>query len=847
MSDSKTQPLRLRLITVIWGASFAGMFCSVGLRSLLAAGNLPALVGRRVVWTVFTTPEDAALIEASPEFERVRASVRVEFSLFSTREIDSAHYGSHNILWQRGVELALRNREIVFFLIPDLLYARGTLAGWISAFDAGAGALYTPGPQVVLETILPEIESLAPGPNGEIDIDPAMITKLLLRHLHPLHIGNFSDAPRRVGFAEHDVRLVPGAGLAFRPLTSQPFCFDPGRFHRMRNFSPEDHADAIVVAPCTTLSVEPLGKRVEWYYRPWRMDRVRTLQLGAWWQHFGPLGCRRDSEVAHFFTVAGDAESRAKFARAETAGQRFVARVTAAWRWSSFIEALQSQGLVGAAKFLAAAGQILGPWRLPLPVAGASVLVPSAAAFQFNAAELWSLLAPGREQELLELLRHHVVPPIVPGAAPATLSGRPIPDDVTLEGPEAVVLENVYVLQIDRVLGIARPVAPSAPTPLPSPATVVSGDRWTSGWGYSAWAKKSAWNLWRYRLARVPLLELLVSPITPRRFAVWILSAVGSFKELLRNLGRRTAPWIERLPFGQRFVALTKRFLAARAADGSIGAVHLAILKIPALGGLMRALFSLRARINAALAYRRIHGSRALLRRVWILVRGRLPLRTGLRTGPTDERFDAWRKANALRMIARILGDYAERQPLDVGGYPPAALLRSHLVRLGLADAAATERLFGVLDQLAAKDPDWSEVWLERAYLHQDAGARAAAAAAFGRAASGVAKTQGPGLEPQARAAAELAKLAFAEGDDPSGIAWARRALAAGGNQNWLHAKLGMALRRTGKFEAAAEHFLQGARFDEPIWPLPSLGRDLSRIDLPTLPQTSNHRHRNSA
>jgi hypothetical protein len=124
--------MKIRLISVIWGEAFVDLFCKLGARTLLAAGNIPELVKRQdVIYNIYTTPEDADLLKASPVFQKLKNVVDVQFTIFNLAEIDGDHFGSHNDLWLRGIEIAKRNDETVFFLMPDIIYADGTLARWL--------------------------------------------------------------------------------------------------------------------------------------------------------------------------------------------------------------------------------------------------------------------------------------------------------------------------------------------------------------------------------------------------------------------------------------------------------------------------------------------------------------------------------------------------------------------------------------------------------------------------------------------------------------------------------------------------------------------------------------------
>src|SRR5689334_16092595 len=115
--------MRARLTTVIWGSDFVETFLRLTLRSLLAPGNLPALSAFcETGYTIYTTEQDRRLLEAAPLVAELKRHVDLRIVTFATTEIDASHFGSHSDLWLRGLDLARRNREVLFFIIPDVIY-----------------------------------------------------------------------------------------------------------------------------------------------------------------------------------------------------------------------------------------------------------------------------------------------------------------------------------------------------------------------------------------------------------------------------------------------------------------------------------------------------------------------------------------------------------------------------------------------------------------------------------------------------------------------------------------------------------------------------------------------------
>ena len=89
-----------------------------------------------------------------------------------------------------------RNGEVLFFIIPDLLYARGTLVRWAERFVEGKKAIFTVRPEVVLESVVPERRSGSRA-RKPFRLDRDQLVDLLGRHLHPLHAAMRHDARRR--------------------------------------------------------------------------------------------------------------------------------------------------------------------------------------------------------------------------------------------------------------------------------------------------------------------------------------------------------------------------------------------------------------------------------------------------------------------------------------------------------------------------------------------------------------------------------------------------------------------------------------------------------------------------
>lgn len=854
--------MNIRLIAVIWGTEFVNMFLRFGLRSLLAEGNLPDLArAHRVVFTIYTTEPDARAIEASPAFVQLRESVDVRFSFFTANDIDSANYGSHNILWERALDTAKQNREILFFLIPDLLYAQGTLMRWAALFEAGCHALYTPGPQVVLETILPEIDTRFPLSTPIISLNNQDITSLLLRHLHPMHCGMMRDSPRRIPFPEYDIRSVAGRGFVLRELSANPFALDPSHFDELVNFSPADHLDAVVTEPCSVLSVEPLFKRIEWYYRPWRLDATRLSQIGGWWNFFTPPGCAKDSETAHEFCVNDDALWRAGCARAAAGGRLFRAQVIVAGRIYRLIIELQKLGLGRSAALLAAALYSTDLRRRIGLHDNATLLVPQDGAYdKAGAADVWALLAPGRERELVDLVRDHILLPVEESAVlptSKTARGRPLGPLASgmtmIDGPAQLGGFRVFV--IDRVLLREGAALTRAPRPL------------VGLWGYSAWARRTPAHRVAYFALHVPLLEciatLLLLPPHLRRQLRLILSE--AYQGLSRMItGKVRFPGADLRQAALHVRAAVKAFCIALAPVPVLGSPARYLLRAPAEaraakmqaatqpaaispssnpGAASTPLQSRPAQslVKRGLRFVQMYGFKAALHRTmaWLQRRIRrsdthrpVPERTTAVAALSLAVFREVRLARGLLSLENALSYYAgETLPPDLPS-APLGLVRERLAANNLAGDAADRAIEQSLLALVESYPRWAECWLELGHLRQDQGRIEEALECFSRAAAGdpMSSRAGPCLDPRAEASSSRARIFSARDRTEDAIRAYTASLSIDPHQPIANIEYGRLLRKVGRWRACVDFFAAGVHYEETRFCVPGAGRNAAEL-----------------
>jgi hypothetical protein len=437
--------LKIRLVCTLWGEPFVDLFWRVSVRSLLAPGNAADVARKHPVrLSIVTTRKDASRIRSSPSFAHLASTLPVDFTTVGPLEADRSDPGSHALLWRAALAESRRRGETVIFVIPDVLYPRGTLTRWVERLEAGAAAVFSPALQVVCETALPELEERFPDPVGPLDLDADEAGTLGLRHLHPLWIAHVRGSPRASFHPEYLLRAVVG-GVNIRLLALFPFCVDPRRAGLHAGIGRSE----VPVAwdPVTVLSLEPACKQLDRAFRGAPLDRDAMTGLGGW---FDDISAVEHPAIGVDFAVSTRSSEDHTMPAAAYAASFFVTQARLSRRIHRIWRAMHRLGCHDAARVLATAHFAL-PLRRRWRHRGAvTVLVPRVTIGDGNPmtrAAVHHALTVGHEPALAALIDAHV-----------------IPGDVTLrDGASYVQVES----------------APDRPADLP----VVGGERFTTAAG----------------------------------------------------------------------------------------------------------------------------------------------------------------------------------------------------------------------------------------------------------------------------------------------------------------------------------------------------------------------------
>src|SRR5262245_31047886 len=199
---------RVALVCLVWGEEFADFFARYCVRSLLEPRNIP-LISREqeVTLLLYTDMETWTFLERCESFRVLCRVVKVERILLE--QLPAAARTNHWVPWQHAV--AARNREFDLFLviIPDCVYAAGSLSLVVEALDEHDTVYYRL-PQVCRETVTIELDRLhKAGGQDHIGITAHQAVELFIRHVNPKHAAAACSSAYFVNHPEYAIQLAP--------------------------------------------------------------------------------------------------------------------------------------------------------------------------------------------------------------------------------------------------------------------------------------------------------------------------------------------------------------------------------------------------------------------------------------------------------------------------------------------------------------------------------------------------------------------------------------------------------------------------------------------------------------
>ena len=401
-------PVRLRLVTVVWGQEFVTRFLDITLRSLASENNLPALAAAYdVTYEIVAPDDDIAWLKQQRVYQAIAQRMNFQFRSFSSSDIDMNNSMSHWVLWNQAIERAKKDDVYIVTIGADHIFADGAMMRWAELFAQGYLAIYCPGMQVVAETVSEELnETFGASPAVTLPRD-AMIT-LMFRHFHPVMLTMCRSSPRCMAHPEFHLRLVPERGMVQRNMTSHAVAFHPGRIAMTENFCPREQFDKVAYEPSWFLSAEPFLKYLNLYLRPWRMDDATLSHYGVWGNGFFLQANLIESTYTYHYALASGSMPDEVLRRERFGADRYVAQMKAARSIYRLWRTLHDNSLNYAARWLAAA-HVFGRLRRRLALRGpVTILVPEDTGVAHLVGDAANALLAGGARALLQTIRGHV-------------------------------------------------------------------------------------------------------------------------------------------------------------------------------------------------------------------------------------------------------------------------------------------------------------------------------------------------------------------------------------------------------------------------------------------------------
>jgi hypothetical protein len=181
------------LLLPVWGHRYVRQFLEVGLPTLLAPGNVPALAqSLPCEFQLLTSAADESYIRQHPAFSRLAGVCQV-----AIRPIDHLITAGNN-----STTLTLAYLEAIraagpvmldtcfFFLVSDYIVADGSLASVLARVRAGASAVLVGNFQVTAEEAMPWLrDRIGPAAAGA-SLSARELMQWALGHLHPATVAN---------------------------------------------------------------------------------------------------------------------------------------------------------------------------------------------------------------------------------------------------------------------------------------------------------------------------------------------------------------------------------------------------------------------------------------------------------------------------------------------------------------------------------------------------------------------------------------------------------------------------------------------------------------------------------
>lgn len=182
------EKLKVKFLTVIWGARYIEEFAQVSLPSYLAPGNLPFVARETDLEIVIMTSEESQRkFDEAPIFNKLNALCPVRF-IYIDDLITTGNYGvTLTLAYARGIRDSGTDQTNTHFIFmnSDFVLANGSLATLVGELKKGHTCIMAPSLRACTETTLPLLHEAVDQVTHTLTMAPREMVKLTFENLHP--------------------------------------------------------------------------------------------------------------------------------------------------------------------------------------------------------------------------------------------------------------------------------------------------------------------------------------------------------------------------------------------------------------------------------------------------------------------------------------------------------------------------------------------------------------------------------------------------------------------------------------------------------------------------------------
>jgi hypothetical protein len=192
-------PLKaVKFVLPVWGYSYVRHFLECSVPTLLAPGNVPAVVAALPTeFIIQTSVDDETYIREHPNFKRLASACATQIRLIDHLVTDGNYSTTITLAYTEVVRDAGEAMvdTCFFFLVADYIVADGSLGNALKRMQRGVSAINVGNFQVAREQALPWLLDKLADAKHALALPPRQLMRWALDHLHPATLANIVNVP----------------------------------------------------------------------------------------------------------------------------------------------------------------------------------------------------------------------------------------------------------------------------------------------------------------------------------------------------------------------------------------------------------------------------------------------------------------------------------------------------------------------------------------------------------------------------------------------------------------------------------------------------------------------------